>query len=456
MRYRSHCWGMLAALLPLSACTVGDITQHLPDIAPSWAAHDAVKAQPVPASGLHEWWKQFNDPSLTWLIETTLKENPDVRLAAARIEEARGLEKSSFAALFPSIDASADASRQRSSFFKPMVGNTQNAGFDASYEIDLFGKNRDASRAADSATIAFAKDYDWVKLSMAAEVTRTYVLMRAAEKQIILAERNLETEKDTLALVQRQRKAGGSSDFDVDRTALQVNQSAAHIADYKRHKETYALALITLTGVTTQELAPHLGAAGDIPGIDLSAIADTPANVIARRPDIAAANARLAQATSLKESQAAAIFPTLSISGMYGISKTLLVDTANAWSITGNAAVNLIDFGRIQGQIDAASAREVEAYETWRKAILQGLQDVESSLTSVSRIHEQRIALNKAKGNAASAVKLAQLRYRAGDSSLLDVLDAQRQQIDADSALIDAEGNYVTSIVALYKALGQY
>ena len=118
--------------------------------------------------------------------------------------------------------------------------------------------------------------------------------------------------------------------------------------------------------------------------------------------------------------------------------------------------MNLLDFGRIQGQIDAASAREVQAYDAWRKAILQSLQDVETALTNVSRLQEQRVALAKAKTNASKAVALAQVRYREGDNSLLDVLDAQRQQIEADSALIDAESNYVTSIIALYKALGQY
>ena len=374
----------------------------------------------------------------------------------ARIAEARGLQKSTASELFPQLTATAGATRSRETFFTPMTGNSGNASFDASYELDVFGKNREASKAADIATTAAASDADWVKLSMIAEVARNYIAMRTAEKQISLAQKNLAIQKDTLALVERQHHAGGGSAFDVERAALQVNQSAARIAEYQRQQENSSLALMTLTGLTSESLHQHISAAHDIPGITLSAVTDAPAHVIAQRPDIIAANARFTQATALKESQAAAVFPSISISGLFGISKTLLVDTTNVWNINANAAVSLLDFGRIQGQIDATSAREVAAYEGWRKSILQGLQDVETSLVNVSRIQQQRAALARAKENAKNAVVLAQQRYRAGDSSLLDVLDAQRQQIEADSALIDSEGNYVTSIVALYKALGQY
>ena len=447
---------LLLPLMVLTACSVQEISEHLPQTPEHWSATKADTVKQAQASDLKEWWKQFHDENLDWLIEQTLKESPDVRSSAARIEEARGLEKSAFATLFPLITGNADASRSKVARTLKPIGNGYDASFDASYEIDLFGKNRDASKAADLATLAFSKDYEWTKLSMISEVTRNYILMRAAEKQIVLAEKNLETQKSTLNLIKRQRKAGGSSEFDVERTALQVNQTAAQIANYKRLKETYALALITLTGLTEAQIQPHLASAKEIPGINLAAIADAPASVIAHRPDIAAANYRFSQATSLKESQAASIFPTFSISSFYGVSKSALIDTTNVWSLGGNAAVNLLDFDRIQGQIDAASAREVESYETWRKAILQGLQDVETALTNVSRLQEQRIALAKAKTNASKAVALSQVRYREGDNSLLDVLDAQRQQIEADSALIDAESNYVTSIIALYKALGQY
>ncbi|WP_084675862.1 efflux transporter outer membrane subunit [Candidatus Odyssella acanthamoebae] len=407
-------------------------------------------------SKLKEWWKQFEDENLNWLIEQTLKESPDIHQAAARIDEARGLQKTAFGSLLPAISGSADVNRGKQLFLKPITGDSYDASFDASYEFDLFGKNREAFKAAENELLATLQDYDWIKLSIIAEVIRTYISMRAAEKQIVLAQHNLEIQKDTLALVERQFKAGSASEFDVKRTALQVHQSTARIADYNRQKEVYMLSLLTLTGLTAELIKAHLTTCKEIPGIDLKAIADAPASVIARRPDITAANLRFIEATSLRQSQLAAFFPTLSLSSLFGLSQTVLVPSTTVWNIGGKTAVSLLDFGRIQGQIDAASAREVTAYEAWRKAILQGLQDVETALTNTARYEEQRHALNLAKINAAKAVSLSQTRYRQGDNSLLDVLDAQRHLIETDQALIEVENSYVIAIVALYKALGQY
>ena len=441
----------------MTACDVKEVDQHLPQTPSRWEASPAAKAAVVDGRALKEWWKQFNDPTLNFLIAQALENNPDVHVAAAKIDEARGLEHSARAALLPKLDGAADLSQSRQALFQPITGKTYDANFDASYELDVFGKNRTAAEGAGAATRAAQQDLDWVKLSMAAEVARNYLSMCAAEKQITLAEKNLSLEKDTHKLTDQRQKAGGTSEFDVARSDVQVHQSAARIAGYKRERDDSALALVTLTGLTPQALKAHIHPTKNIPGIGLAAMVTAPASVLSSRPDIVAANARFAQATSLKESQAAAIFPDISLSGMFGVTRNVYVtDRTQVWNIGGNAVVNLIDFGRIQGQIDAASAREVEAYENWRKSILQAMQDVETSLSNAARLQEQRGALTRAKQSAEKSLDLAKVRYRAGDSSLLDVLDAQRELIDADSALIDAETNYVTSIVALYKALGQY
>ncbi len=440
----------------MTACNTSKIEQNLPPTPKTWLGDQKSRLRFSDKSKLKEWWKQFYDQDLNWLIEKTLKESPDIHQAAARIEEARGLQKTAFGDLFPTFTGGADASRGRQLFLAPITGNTYNATFDASYEIDLFDKNRENSTAANAEMLATVKDYDWTKLSIIAEVIRNYIYMRAAEKQIILAQKNLEIQKETLALVERQHKAGGSSEFDIERTSLQVNQSKAHIADYMRQKEVFMLSLTVLTGLTGESIKAHLRDGKEIPGISLEPIADAPALVLARRPDIIAENLRFTQATSLKNSQVAAIFPTLKLSSLFGLSRTVLVNSSTVWSIGGNAAVSLLDFGRIQGQIDAAAAREVAAYQAWRKAILQGIQDVETALINTARFQEQKISLDRAKINATKAVKLSQIRYRQGDNSLLDVLDAQRQLIEADKTLIEAESNYVISIVALYKSLGQY
>lgn len=443
------------ALLSLSACAP-DLQRN--DVAtPSfWSSNKKSPAPIVEAGELKEWWKGFHDEQLNWLVDQALNNSPDVKIAAAKIAEARGVEKSTKSSLFPQLTASAGAQRSRSTFVAPVVGNSNNAGFDASYEVDLFGKNRNAASAADAASRAAGGEYDWVKLSLIAEVARNYSEMRAAEKQITLMQESLKTQKETNNLVTKQRDAGGTSSFDVERSALLVNQLEARISDYRRLKEVDALSLITLTGLSADEIKAHTQDTSKIPALDIKPAIIAPAAVLAGRPDIIAANARLEQATSLKQSDAASIFPSVNIAGMYGVAESVLVSSTTVWSFGASTAVSLLDFGRIQGRIDASSAREVQAYESWKKTVLQAVQDVETSLTNVSHLQEQRISLKKTKDHAATSLKLAKIRYHEGDVSLLDVLDAERQVIEADNQLINAESLYSASVIGLYKALGQY
>ncbi len=446
----------LLLLMPLAACSVPESVRETFKTPLSWTSSQSTKVEAAKPTELSQWWKSFHDEQLNSLIDQALAHSPDVKIAAAKIAETRGLFKTADAQLMPEVTAGAGANRQRSLFLFPITGNNGNADFDASYELDLFGKNRSAAQAADAATRAAQGDYEWVKISLVAEVARNYIDMRAAEKQIRLAQKNLKTENETLELVDRQHQAGGTSEFDKERTALLVSQSQAQIADYQRQKEVYGLSLMTLTGLSQEELATHLAGSAEIPAIDARPAVLAPADVMANRPDILAANARLEEATSLTKSEAASVFPTISVGGMFGIAKTALVNTTSVWTIGANAAVSVLDFGRIQGRIDAASARETQAYELWRKSMLQAVQDVETSLTNVGRIQQQRVSLEHARDHATRAFSLAQVRYKAGDTSLLDVLDAQRQVIESDSQLINTEAQYAAAVIALYKALGQY
>jgi outer membrane protein TolC len=141
---------------------------------------------------------------------------------------------------------------------------------------------------------------------------------------------------------------------------------------------------------------------------------------------------------------------------LFGLDAPALLNPLQVWSVAGRMAWNLVDFGRIEGRIDAAAAREVEAYHVWRKTVLAAIEDVESALSTAARAKEQRLSLQRAREHAGRALALAESRYKAGESSLLDVLDSQRQVIDADSALVSAEALYVGAIVALYRSTGVY
>ena len=421
-----------------------------PPIPPTWANG---------ASGPHQdyqkWWTKFNDSVLNELIDRALAKNPDLRQALARIDEARGMEKSGFASLLPQLSGNAAADRQRTSYFAPITGTDYSANIDARYELDLFGKNRAAHTAAVDELTAAHQDLAWVRLSLIAEIARTYTLWRTAEHQVDIAQKNQQSLNEALRLTERVFRAGGLSESDAEQARAAVDQSHVQTADAQKVAETYRLSLGPLTGLAPQELTPFLPS-GSMPKLDLSIIADAPSDILTHRPDIAAAAARLSEATSMQESQAASIFPTISLSALFGLSKTVLVNPTTVWQLAGNAGVSLLDFGRIQGQIDAASARQRESFEDYRKTVLQAMQDVEAALVTLDKTHLELNAQRRAQTHAERTLALVEARRRAGDASRLSMLDSQRQLLTAEKATTDAQSQYTIAQIALIKAIGSY
>ncbi len=440
----------LAMLMTLANCA--PVLDRHDDVVPEqWLTRGG---NPATAAMLQAWWRRFDDPVLVRLIETAMARSPEIGMATARIREARGLETSTSATLLPAIDVSAAGLHGREAGASPDTSWVAQGA--ASFEVDLFGKTRNAVDAAGAGVAAAEQDQAWVRLSLVGEIVRSYIDYRAGAKQVRLAERNLASQKRTLVHVRGQEKAGLLGPFDVERAAREPHVSAARMAEYRRQQELALLRLATLTTLRADELVTVVGTEGNIPGLDLVPLTVAPAAVLAARPDVRAANLRLLQRTALTESEAASMFPSLSVTAMFGVTSAALLDPLQLWSVTGRLAATLVDFGRIEGRIDAAAAREMEAYEAWRKAVLGAIEDVEAALTTAARAKEQRQALQRARGHAGKALAFAERRFKAGESSLLDVLDSQRQVIEADSALTSAEALYAGAIVALYRALGAY
>ncbi|MDZ8119490.1 TolC family protein [Pontiella agarivorans] len=439
-------------ILPL--LLAGCVTrQELPELKQPDAWEGA--AATVTTNELSAWWTTFNDPALTGLVETALTNSPQQQIAAARIREARGIRRSAKAGLFPSLGIRGDAGREREALTES-TGNFYTAGFDASYEVDLFGKNRNTLNAADAQLRALEADLQGVELSLAAEVVRTYIDFRAAEKQRAIAGKNLKAQENTLKLVQQQHAHGEAPRLDVERSESLVNTTRASIPEFRRLAENARLQLAVLTGRPSQELRiPHADTAV-IPGADSTPLLLAPVDVMAGRPDIRRAAAVLEANSALVEVSVAELYPTISLSGFFGFADGVLFDSARIWQGAIDGAVNLIDFGRVEGQIDAAEARERQAYEQLRQTVLQAVADVESAMTDYARIREQRGSLEKAYKNSARALKLSEALFREGEVSFLDVLDAQRTANDADSALVSAEAAQAKSVVRLYKSLGIY
>ncbi len=453
-------------LLVLGSCTIltGCLTDG-PDYAPpeqpgKWQAkedHQSFYSQFSPAKEaktLEAWWTLFNDPVLDRLVKTAMALSPDRAVALAKVNEARGIARTAFGGQFPQIGASASTDRSDSGSGSP--DNTYDAAFDASFEVDLFGKNRNASKAAKDSLEAMQAQFEDVTLTMVAEVSRTYVEYRFYEKQVSIARKNLESEKKTAGLIRQQNEVGEATRLDVERAENQVNNTNASIPQLKNQADSARLRLSVLTGLLPEYILQIVKEAQPIPKADVLPVLATPAEILNARPDIRAARASFAASTNTAASETANLFPSLTLSGLYGIADSAFVSSASVWSVALGAAVSLIDFGRIEGRVDVARAREEQAYHTLRKTVLEAVMDVEQSIVAYAHINEQKIALEKSLQNARKAQELSQQLYKEGEVSFLDALDAQRSVNSAELSASEAEYRQAIALIALYKSLGVY
>lgn len=406
------------------------------------------------ANNLKQWWTHFEDPILNELIEKMLANNPDRNIARARIEEARGIRRSTRSFLFPQIGGNANINREEFGFVGPE--NFSDARFDASFEIDIFGKNKNNLRAEDARILSLRNEFYDTTVSLIAEITRTYIDYRGFAKQEFIAQKNLKSQQQTLDLIRTQKILGEATSLDEERSKNLVNTTKASIPEFRRLTNNAKLQLSVLTGEQPHALLSLLSATKDIPQLTAKPLLLTPSQALTMRPDIQAASANLSANTSLTRSATAELWPSFTLSGFFGETEGAFTSPSTVWNITLGTAVNLIDFGRIEGRIDAAKAREKIAYEQYRRVIIEAITEVETALNDYTYIDTQRASLERAYNNAKKALELSQNLYQEGEISFLDILDAQRTVNEADSALVTSEIAKAESIISLYKSLGVY
>ena len=444
----------LISTLMLSGCFAGAPDFPTFKMATKW--ENAETAEPLfmnaKAENLHNWWENFGDPTLNTLVETALEKSPDRRAAQARILEARGLERSQRSFLFPQVGGSASKGRDKTS--QSSAADVFDARLDASYEIDIFGVNRNRFTASQKQLSSLEAEYQDISLTLVAEVARTYIEMRGSEKQAQIAKTNVELQEKTLELIEVLKEYGEGPQLDVARAKSLVNATRSTIPEFERVAENARLRLALLVGIVPEELIDMTAGAANIPGSDVAPVLMAPGTILTMRPDIRAASYNLAAQTDLAEAETASIFPTFSLSGFFGVTETGFADTTQIWSIALGAAVAILDFGRIEGRIDAARAREMQAFELFRKTVLSAVNDVETALNDYSKMNEQSVLLMKSYQNAEQAFGYSQDLFKEGEVAFLDVLDAQRTVNDAETALISAEMNRASALIRLYKSLG--
>ncbi len=443
-----------ASLLVLTSCSSAHYEREEVVGPQNWSTISDVKT--VEEKELQGWWKEFQDPVLDKLVEQGLEHSPDRKIAKARILESRGMRRAQRGSLFPSISASASGQRASNQATNFQADSLYDAGFDASYELDLFGKNLNAYNAADAEVQASKAEYKDVSLTLISEIVRNYIEFRSAEKKSGIANSNMISQQKTLDLVRVQKESGEAPQLDVERAEGLVNTTQASIHEYLRLADNARLRLGVLLGMMPQDLQPLLEDQGIIQFSGHEPVLMSPASVIALRPDIQAAQERLKAREASSKSAFAQLFPSVSLGAFFGVADSMSISSTNIWSGSVGAILPLLNFGAIRGNIDATNAREMQAYEVWRKTVLQSVADVETALTDYAHIRERMVNLRQAEQNAQTALDLSQDLYKEGEVSFIDVLDAQRTLYTANAEVTDSEEAYALSLVSLYKSLGVY
>lgn len=455
---------MLAGL-GLSGCAaVGpDYVPPAPETPAGWARLDPA-AQPVAhaaASGdLGQWWQSLNDPLLSELIAEALQASPDLRSAQAKLREARARRTVTAAGQYPGVTASGSASRSRSSE-EAGSGATRNffsAGFDARWELDVFGGVRRSVEAAEADLASTEASLENTRVSLAAEVALNYVGVRALQNRLGIARDNLTSQSETLQLTDWRAQAGLVSSQDVEQARSNREQTRAQIPALETSLAESEHGLDILLGRSPGTLHARLAATGGLPAVPDRIAVGIPADTLRQRPDVRAAERRLAAETARVGAAEAARYPSFNLSGSIGLEAL----TFGALGYSGSATSSLLagitgpifDAGRLRAQVDIQDAVREQAQVTYEQAVLTALQEVENALVSLARNRERVEALANAAESARNAAQMAQQRYSAGLIDFQSVLDTERSVLSAEDSLASTRADGVLALIRLYKALG--
>ncbi|QSA96528.1 efflux transporter outer membrane subunit [Methylococcus sp. EFPC2] len=456
--------GYLWLLCGLAGCAAGpDYRKPEPGVPDRWqAGRDAgAELHPVAPQMLKDWWKRFGDARLDRLMDLALADNLDLKIALARLEQARAERRGTRAELFPKVDVAAGAQRNDNPFpgFAPGIRfNLFELGFDALWEVDLFGRQQRRLEVASADLEAAGEAHEQAAVTLSAELARAYVEYRSLQTQVRITRANLEAQQNTLRLTERLYAEGVGTRHDVVRARAQHETTEAEIPALEGRQIAAQRQLEALTGRPPGALAGELEEAGTVPRASGELTLASPADTIRRRPDLRVAERRLAAATAMQGAAIAELFPKISLSAFLGLRNTdiegLFKSAAFSYGTAANLMQPLLNFGRIRAGIDLAEAKQKEAYLAYEKAVLEALQETETALTRYLKEEIRRQTLERSVADLRESVRLAQRRYQEGVSSFIEVLDSQRALYVVEIELARSQSGASTDLIALYKALG--
>jgi multidrug efflux system outer membrane protein len=449
----------------LSGCMIGPNFKRPQTTLPAdWAGPTAESRLLTPAEEeLASWWTLFDDPTLVSLIEKAVQSNLDLKQAEARIRQARAARGIVAAGIGPTVDATGAYQRSRASGGSNgksggVITDQYQAGFDAGWELDIFGGVRRAIEAADADLQAALETRRDVLVTLTAEVARNYIDLRAFQERIAIGRQNLETQKHSAALTRLRFQAGFVGALDVANADAQVATTTSQIPLLEASARQTIYSLSVLLGRDPAALIGELSPVAAIPLASPSIPLGVPSDLLRRRPDIRRAEAEIHAATARIGVATADLFPRFTISGSLGVRASDFSSwfdwASRIWSFGPSASWNLFEMGRTRSNIEQQRALQDQSLITYQQTALTALQEVENALIASAKEEEHRRALHEAVGANRKAVDLATTLYTQGHTDFLNVLDTQRSLYATEDALVQSTGSVSTNLVALFKALG--
>ena len=456
-------------LIVLSACVLSACAMVGPDYQPpettvldQWHTplEGGLTPGTPPPQSLSRWWSVFSDPVLSDLIEQALAANLDLKQAQARVKEARAARGVSRADQFPAVIASASGRKSRSS---KNVGSGResevyDAGFDASWEIDLFGGIRRSVEAAQADLEASRESLHDTLVSLLAEVARNYVQARTLQNRLDVAQANLKSQEETYQITQSKFEAGLSSELPLQQALYNLSNTRSTIPTLKTSLEAAKNRLAVMVGRSPGEVHAQLAEHRPVPVTPATVAVGIPADVLRQRPDIRQAERELAAQTARIGVATAEKYPSIQLTGSIGLQALttgdLFTTRSRTWSYGPSINLPIFKGGAIRSNIAVQTAKQEQALFQYRATVLSALEEVENNLSAYEDEQVRRQFLISAKGAAQRAANLARDQYKAGLVDFTSVLEAQRSLLSFQDQLAQSEGTVTTNLISLYKSLG--
>jgi multidrug efflux system outer membrane protein len=409
-----------------------------------------------------EWWKLFKDPVLDDLVDKALGRNLDLQAAVARVEEAEAAMREAGAALTPSVDLDAGASRSRSSTkaavfntAMPVYRTSHTLGLSTAFELDFWGRLRRTKEAAKAQALASRYARDTVQISLAGMVANSYLALRAFDAELAVSQESIASRESTLKIVTTRVEAGLASPLDQRQAEGVLASTRAQISTLRQQRAITEHQLALLVGTPELRIA-----AADLRQLPLPPIppAGLPSSLLEARPDLRQAEEELVANNARIGVAKAAMYPTISLTGGLGAESrqlsNLFSSGARTWNLGAGLVLPIFDAGANEARVDQATARQKQSLAAYQKAVQNAFKEVNDALVGLRENAEGEAAQDARVAAADQALKLAQTRYEAGYSGFLEVLDAQRTLNDARLAHIATRQSRLAAAVDLFKALG--